>query len=130
MKPPLATAVLALVVLHPALAEQAAVAHRAALRESFRYDPVARPAAPAAVPAMEIEEQVVVLERLTIVESITQRDLAKQIEQRWADEAGRQFSWQKGGVLVSQQIGKAQVEIGAWPLSATGIRLELVRIRW
>ncbi len=119
-------------------ADEASTAERiAALREAFRYAPVS----PTAVPLLDQTEPAVVLERLTVVESMSRRALSAQIENRWARTADEAFAWKKGGLLGSKNLGKIQADFGAWVELGeriTGanvsreifVKIELLRLRW
>ena len=124
--------------LRAAAKDGAAAADRiAALHESFHFVPVALDEQV----SVREKDPVVMLERLTIMGSIMRRDLAKEVEDRFAREADAAFTWKKGGLLSSRDFGRFQMDTGVW-LSLgekiTGaiasrdqfIKVELLRIKW
>jgi hypothetical protein len=118
----------------PAAATDARIA---ALKEAFRFAPIATPVA--ALPASS--DDVLVLEQLTITESMSRRALAEQIRRRWEADRLLEFSWDKGGLLFVRRFGGADAEFGVWvsleerrsgitSAKPLALRLDLVRMRW
>ena len=108
-----------------------------ALKESFRYQSIAAIEPATASPS----EEVVVLEKLTITESMSQRTLQNQITAKWDREAEERFSWKKGGLLSSFRKGDLDIEAGAWisfedklvganPTREIVLKVELLRFKW
>lgn len=121
----------------PAADQPPAAERLAALRSSFSFQPASLADAGPAAPA----DEAVVLEALTITESISRRDLAKSIQSRWAREAADKFSWGSGGLLFSRPFGRVNADIGLWTELGdrlTGLhasrelflKVDLVRVRW
>jgi hypothetical protein len=109
----------------------------AALKEAFRFAPIATPVA--ALPASS--DDVLVLEQLTITESMSRRALAEQIRRRWEADRLQEFSWDQGGLLFLRKFGGTTAEFGIWisleerrsgitSAKPVALRLELVRMRW
>lgn len=133
---------LALASLVPALpaATKPAVASEtriAALREAFRFAPIAAPRTELAA----VADDVLVLDRLTITESVSRRALAEKIQRRWEADRLLEFSWDQGGLLFLGTFRGTTAEFGIWAsleerklgiTSARGLalRLDLVRMRW
>ena len=121
-----------------ALAEESSTAERiAALHESFRYLAIA----PTDASLVDAQHPLVVLERLTVTESMSRRALSKQIEDRWALEADDEFNWNKGGLLKSKQLGNFKADFGTWvtlgertlgvnPSREIYVKVELLRLKW
>ncbi|MEO6003505.1 MAG: hypothetical protein ABIZ04_23075 [Opitutus sp.] len=108
-----------------------------ALREAFRY----APSVPIETALVPTDEPVIVLENLTITESMSRRALARQIEDRWASERREAFTWTKGGHIGTHEFGKFQADTGAWvtlgdrttginPTRELFIKVEILRLRW
>jgi hypothetical protein len=107
-----------------AAGEPGGTTHRltAQLKEEFQFDAVARP--PNAAP---LDEEVVVMERFTVTESIERRHLeriVKEQERRWKDE---RYSMTRGGTMIKKDVGAARIEAGTW---VVGPGLGLIRISW
>ena len=105
----------------------------AALRESFKYEPVA--ASEAALPS-EPTEDIVVLEKMTVTDS-SHRTLEVQMAAKAAAEAKERFAWNKGGLVLRS----GRTDVGAWitledkivgavPTREVKVKVELLRIRW
>lgn len=121
----------------PAADPRPAAERLAALRSSFAFQPApSADPAPAAAP-----DEAVVLEALTITESISRRDLAQSIQSRWAREAADKFSWAQGGLLFSRPFGRLNADLGLWTELGdrlTGLhasrelflKVDVVRVRW
>jgi len=111
------------------------------LRSSFsqRLSAEPTPAQAQAEPAKA--DDVIVLDRMTIVESQRRRDVEKAINERVAAIKKEQFMATKGGLLKTKQIGKVQMNLGLWPElfdSAPGkvgtqdimLRVDILRLKW
>jgi hypothetical protein len=131
MKPLLAfAACLLLVATADADSRQARID---SLKQSFHFDA----ATASAQPVNDTDEDVVVLDKITVTESMARRTLAARIESKWARDAADQFSWKTGGALFRS----SKVDAGVWVSleentvgvnSAREIKLkvELLRIKW
>lgn len=108
-----------------------------ALRESFRYAEII----PTDESLISKSDSLVVLETLTVVGAITQRALAKRIQDRWARARDAEFEWYKGGLWSSRTYGRLQADIGSWvevgekttgvnPSREIFVKVELLRLRW
>jgi hypothetical protein len=102
------------------------------LKESFRFQPVASEP----VSATESDD-VVVLENLTVVESISRRALHEQITAKWVRDSADRFSWKKGGALLKSKkidagawVSLEDREVGALPTREIKVKIELFRIKW
>ena len=103
------------------------------LKQSFHFDAAAVPAEPANV----ADEDIVILDKITVTQSMSRRALAAQIESKWARDADEQFSWKKGGALFRSQKVDAGVwvsleenTVGANPAREIKLKVELLRIKW
>jgi hypothetical protein len=114
---------------------------KALLRSSFSQLLSAEPihAQVQAEPAKDGD--VIVLDRMTIVESQRRRDVEKAITDRIAAIREERFAASKGGLLKTKQIGKVQMNLGLWPElfdNAPGkvgtqdimLRVDILRLKW
>ena len=92
------------------------------------------------------DESVIRLDKMTIVESAAQRDLARDVQRHWEHEAEREFSWNKGGLIGTKIFGRMIADYGVWPhffygaderhLGRLGpanvgeMKIEFLRMRW
>ena len=105
----------------------------AALRESFKYQPVE--AKKAALPS-ETAADIVVLEKMTVTDS-SQRTLEAEMAAKAAKEAKDRFAWNKGGLLLRSSradvgafVAVEDRVVGAVPTRELKVNVELLRIRW
>jgi hypothetical protein len=131
MKPLLPFA--ACLLLIPAAVADSRQARIESLKQSFHFDAATAPSQPVS----EADEDVVVLDKITVTESMARRTLAAGIERKWARDAAEQFSWKSGGALFQSPKVDAGVwvsleenVVGANPAREIKLKAELLRIKW
>ena len=108
-----------------------------ALHDSFHFAPLA----PIDSTLLAATSPVVVLDTLTVTQSIWRRSLQQQIENTWANAEAEKFMWHKGGLLYSRKYGKLQADYGTWvelgdrtlginPSREIFVKVDLIRLRW
>ena len=130
-------ALLALTVWSNGYAESPRETRASALRDTFRFNPVPL----VEEPATPFDDSIIVLESLTITESMAKRAVAAQVEARRAKELADAFAWTRGGLLSSSKLGHFQADKGVWielgdrtsgaqASREIFIKVEMLRLRW
>lgn len=93
------------------------------LKSEYAYSPDPSPP-PEPMPA---ENDVVVMETFTVVESGRHRRLAQAIEKQELEQREQRHSIVRGGTLLTKDVGKVRIELGTWD---GGLGVNFLRISW
>src|SRR5258707_718439 len=95
----------------------------AQIKQAFPYVPVP----PQKKEEKESSDDIVVMERVTVTESLQLRDLREKIVAQNEKQKAERFSVVKGGAILKRDIGKARIELGTW---GAGPGLNILKISW
>ncbi|HKB90289.1 MAG TPA: hypothetical protein VKC60_07205 [Opitutaceae bacterium] len=90
----------------------------------------------------EATEPAVQMESFNVTESMARRDLEQKISENRARELSEEFRWDRGGLIGSKTVGRAQIDLGIWPKllfpqvmarrnhSAVLLNVDILKLNW